>query len=211
MNVMSTVRAVPGEYGGGYGRVIGTQPLPGSGLNSGDTQSVEVVLSRLPSSFSTFASTLEKFSGDEPVKAAPLATLTSGTVTVVQQVPVQGDTAALAEFDKQAQLKAQIESEMRERAQEEETRKALEKAASSNEETVNAATQEFGNLLSDDAQSTLPPLGETKAAQDFGTSFPDDGAQPAVSGGGNLFAQMTLAAAAYAGAVARSGGQGVSA
>jgi len=192
MGMLSTVRPVPGQLGGGLGRVVEVRDLPGSRTSAGGLRTVQAVLEKPSTPLNhAFSDVLAQFNGDDTEKAAAPITLSTTVVTTVQEystAPAVAPAAAAQPAEKAGQASLDDTS--------------TQTVDDSQKDTTPQDQTEEQKMLAEFLKDLLPALGEMpdKAAT---TSLPDmaPAATQLLGSNGDLFSRMRLAASAYAGLV----------
>ena len=200
MSLMTSLRAVPGLAGGGYGRVIGVQALAGGGTQAGGTRSALVTLEPLPSSFSSsFGRDLAQFSGQPTASGATTAALAPQAIVVVQQVPVTNIPGLSP--------RPEPEFKVKEDEAPEDDEKANDKADAEFSAALGQMAKDLGF-----GPKPLPELGEQLASRSFAPtdlvatrSFAPTDLNANLALNGDFGARAKLAAAAYAKTLATVG------
>jgi len=206
MGLLSTMRAVPGQLGGGLGRVVEVRALPGNRTTTGGLQSVEVVLEKAAAQPISFAESLSQFSGEQNAQATQIP-LSTSVVTTVQQYTATNTTAP----GTPANGKPPAGQNTQDSADTEANNTKKNSTAGATDEGEEAdlpalAPNEADKLTADFLKELLPALGEIEKPDNIAIPVPSltssNVPSSVVASTGDLFSRMRLAASAYAGLVA---------
>lgn len=195
MGMLSTMRPVPGQLGGGLGRVVEVRDLPGSRTSAGGLRTVQAVLEKSSTPLNhPFSDVLAQFSGDETQKAAPPIALSTTVVTTVQEYGA-APAAAPATAPQATQLSEKSSQDNLDDA-------STQNVDDSQKDTTAQDQTEEQKMLAKFLKDLLPALGEMpdKASTSLLPALTPATSQ-LLGSNGDLFSRMRLAASAYAGLV----------